>query len=235
MDRTARRLAFLIPIILLPMGAGCVFVPMPVDVHAGPGRSLRIADAETREPIPGATVLVERYRIEGAMHAAPVVVLHTIERVPLGPDGGYELARRVHWQTMWLVWMPEVRHGPVREVVAVKVFAPGHEAVWFAVKGPLDDLNVVAAAPGSDTPVLCLRPLRTAAECEAAAVLIARHGWPPGPTQTTADVVVPPDVRAQLVPIMVRRYETLLAAFPDYEHAPRIRLVLDRWRKALPK
>ena len=210
---------------------GCLYVAVPVDVHAGPGRHLYIADAETRRPIPGATVLIERYRIEGPMHAAPVVVLHRIERSPVDPDGGYRLRRRIQWQQMWLVWMPEVRHSPVREVVAVKVFAPGHETAWFAVEGPLEGLDVAEEERG---PVLYLRPLETPADREAATTLIARHGWPPGPQPMMADFVVPPEVRAQLAPIMIERYEGLLAEFPDYPDAARVRAALDRWRKVLP-
>ena len=233
----------LLPPVLLAAAGGCVFIPLPQDVHAGPGRSLCVVDAETGKPLTEATVLVERYRVEGAMEKAPVIVLREIEPRSVGPDGCYRLERRIEWQRMWVVWLPEARHGPVREVVGLKVFAPGYETVSFAVKGPLDGLDIEEqraagpqggeSTPSCGSPRLLLRPLRTAAEREEAIATIARHGWPPRPRPVRADLVVLPEVRRRLARIMVRRYEAFLAAFPDYPEADRVRADLDRWRRVL--
>lgn len=210
--------------------AGCLWVPVPADIHAGPGRRLALADAETRQPLDHATALIERYRLEGPLHAAPVVRLERLDEITPVPPEGYRLARTLRWRRMWLVWMPEVRYSPVQQVVAVKAAAPGHETVWFAVRGPLDGLNVEDGPAGR---VLYLRPIATPAEREAAIDALARHGWPPGESPVMADVVVPDDVRARLAPIMIAQYERLLADFPAYEHAARVRVSIERWRKAL--
>jgi hypothetical protein len=215
---------------LLPMTGGCLYIAFPQDIHQGPGAHFRLCDAETRLPVPDARVLIEQYRIEGAMHTAPVVVLEHLDVLTPSPKTGYQLERCVRWQQTWVVWMPVVRHSPVRRVVGLKVYAPGYETVWFNVRGPLIGLDL---GEEEGEPTLYLRALTTAAEREAAINEIARHGWPPGPRTAVADVVIEPAVRATLAPLLIERYQRLLADFPDYPHADRVRLTIERWQKAV--
>lgn len=217
-------------LLALPGAGGCVWFGVPVDIHSGPGRALLIADGETGDLLTDVTVLVERYRIEGPMHAAPVIVLDDAKWITPTPEEGYDLGRCIRWRQIWIVWMPEVRYSPARDVAAVKVVARGHETAWFAVGGPLDGLNVQEEARGR---VLYLKPLRTPTEREAAIREISRHGWPPGPNPTMADTVVAPDIRNRLAGFVIASYQHLLEDFPDYDGRERVLACIERWRKII--
>ena len=128
---------------------------------------------------------------------------------------------RAVFQTRYSVW---------REVVSVKVYAPGHESVWLPVEGPLTGLDLMETPQGT---MLLLRLLPTPDRRERAIDLVGRHGWPPGPTQTMGDVVVEPDVRRQMAELMVRFYEQLLADFPQYQNADRVRVKIASWKRDL--
>ena len=228
--RKTARVAIPVLAMLLPWTGGCLYIAFPADIHAGPGRHLVIVDAETQQPIRDARVLLEHYVVEGAMHAGPVIRLERLEVLTPTPQGGYRLASCVRWQQTWVVWMPTVKHSPVRAVAGVKVFAPGYETVWFPVAGPLDGVRL--GREGAE-PALYLRPLKTPAEREAALDAVARFGWPPGSKTALADVMVPPAVHALVAPLLIERYERLLADFPDYQDAARVRAAIERWKKAM--
>ena len=215
-----------------PLLGGCLFVAVPVDINAGPGASLKIADGRTGKMLPEVAVLVERYRIEGPMHAAPVIRLEQLDLIAPPPGAGYALEPCMRVRRMWLVWMPEVRHSPDREVTGVKVVAPGFATVWLPVEGPLDDLDIREDERGR---VLYMTRLDTPEAREKSIDAIARHGWPPGPKPVMADVIVPPDLQRKMAPLMVNLYERLLRDHPAYVHADRVRLSIRRWAKLIKR